>query len=192
MKMIVGLGNPGLRYQHTRHNVGFRVIDHLIQSHGLAEPKKQFEGLVTEWCVSATKSLLVKPQTFMNLSGRCVRRFVDFYKIEIGDILVVSDDLDLKLGQVRLRASGSSGGQRGLRDIIQHLGSESVARLRIGIDRPPELMQAADYVLQDFAGSEKSKFERLLVDVGDGLQVWIRDGVVPAMNRLNQARNYSS
>lgn len=189
MKLIVGLGNPGQRYERTRHNVGFAVIKRLVESNSLPEPRKQFEGIYTEWILGGTKSLLVMPQTFMNLSGQCVRRFVDFYKIEVQDVLIIADDLDLKVGQLRLRSSGSSGGQKGLQSVIQHLGSDQVARLRIGIGRPTSPQQAADYVLQEMTLDEQCEFKILVDEAIDGVDVWIRDGIVAAMNRVNRPRN---
>lgn len=188
MKIIAGLGNPGIRYENTRHNVGFMAVRRLIARHRLAEPKKQFDGLVTEWILGSSKSLLILPQTYMNLSGQCVRRYVDFYKISLEDVLVVVDDLDLKFGQLRLRPSGSSGGQKGLQSLIQHLATDQFARLRIGIGRPDGRMNAADYVLQEFSSDEKVELNFVLDDTSDGLETWVRSGIVPAMNLVNQSK----
>jgi len=185
MKLIVGLGNPGVHYQHTRHNVGFLAIEALIQKYQLCASGGQFNGLVTEWAVGLEKVLLVRPQTFMNLSGYCVRRFVDFYKILLQDVVVVVDDVDLKFGQVRMRERGSSGGQKGLQSLIEHLGTNEFTRLKIGIGRPSNCAQVADYVLRNFDPREQVQLPSLLDWVVAGLEVWSRDGAVSAMNRLN-------
>ncbi len=189
MKLIAGLGNPGSRYEKTRHNVGFMAIKRLSEKYSLNPPKRQFEGLATEWIFGCEKTVLVMPQTFMNLSGQCVRKFVDFYKIPLDCVLVIADDLDLKFGQLRMRASGSSGGQKGLQSIISHLGTEEFARLKIGIGRPDARMQAADYVLQEFSPEEQVEIQFLLNDICDGMDRWVREGVIPAMNLVNQPKN---
>lgn len=185
MKLIVGLGNPGSRYEDTRHNVGFLAIKCVIRRFGLMQPRNQHNGLVTEWAVEDKKVLLGLPQTFMNLSGQFVRKLIDFYKIPLGNVLVIVDDLDLKFGQIRMRERGSSGGQKGLQSIIQHLGTDQFARLRIGIGRPPTSVQAADYVLQSFGPSEQVELNLLLEELVGGIEIWVRDGVNSAMNCLN-------
>lgn len=185
MKLIVGLGNPGVQYQHTRHNVGFLAIQGVIEKYQLGTPGWQFNGLVAEWTVGLEKVLLVRPQTFMNLSGRCVRKFVDFYKIPLQSVVAIVDDLDLKFGQIRMRERGSSGGQKGLQSLIEHLGTDEITRLKIGVGRPSNCARVADYVLQDFDSREQAQLPLLLDWVVAGLEVWVRDGAVSAMNRLN-------
>src|SRR5688500_14568131 len=133
MKLIVGLGNPGSKYEGTRHNVGFQVIDRLVRESTAAGPRSKFDGEIWEGALEGEKSLLVKPQTFMNRSGGSVRKAIDFYQIPPGDVLVVCDDFNLPLGQLRIRGSGSDGGQNGLADVIRCLGTLDVPRLRIGI-----------------------------------------------------------
>src|SRR5262245_30306771 len=138
MKVIVGLGNPGERYAGTRHNAGFMVVDTLAQGPNVGRFQRRFDGEVAEWQEGEHKVLLVKPQTFMNLSGRCVRQALDSYQLTPAELLVVCDDINLSLGQLRARRSGSAGGHNGLKDIQSHLGTADYARLRIGIGLPEE------------------------------------------------------
>ena len=185
MKVIVGLGNPGDRYARTRHNIGYEVIDELVRRHLLSKPRLKFEAETWEFDLGAERHWLLKPLTFMNNSGRTVRQCVDFFQLPTSELLVISDDLNLPLGQLRLRASGSDGGQKGLRDIRQQLGSETYARLRIGIGQPPGQMDSADFVLSRFAKSELSVIEHAVVAAADGVELWSRSGVGAAMNRIN-------
>src|ERR1700704_1542716 len=136
MKLLVGLGNPGKKYEGTRHNVGFEVGAELAYRHGASKPKVKFEAEIAELAVAGQKLLLVAPQTFMNASGRSVRQLVDFFHVDVNDLLVVCDDINLRLGQLRIRRVGSSGGQKGLENIIQHMGTQAVPRLRIGVGGP--------------------------------------------------------
>src|SRR5262249_45616357 len=138
MKVVVGLGNPGTKYAGTRHNIGFMVIDYLAEGPGAGRFQSRFQGQVAELMEEGEKILLVKPETFMNLSGRCVREVLDFYQVPVENLLVVCDDINLPLGKLRVRARGSDGGQKGLRDIQNHLGTAEYARLRVGIDAPGE------------------------------------------------------
>src|SRR5438552_1736530 len=148
--LIVGLGNPGREYEKTRHNVGFRFVDALAAAHGMTFSKKQSKALVADGTIGDHKVLLAKPQTYMNLSGEAVRGLMDFYKIPLSNLLVVSDDLDIPAGTLRIREKGGAGGQKGLKSIIEHLGTPEFARMRVGIGRPPGRMDPAAYVLQDF------------------------------------------
>src|SRR5258708_5030069 len=146
MKLVVGLGNPGARYDGTRHNVGFDVIDYLATGRGVGSFRSKFQAGVDEWNDDGRQVLLVKPETFMNLSGRRVREAAAFYKVELADLFVVCDDINLPLGKLRVRAKGSHGGHNGLRDIQQQLGTDEYGRLRIGVDAPrPD--EAGDHVL---------------------------------------------
>ena len=138
MKLVVGLGNPGKRYDGTRHNVGFAVIDTLAAAPGVGKSQARFDAEVAEWFEDGEKVLLMMPQTFMNLSGRSVRQAVDFYQLEHEHVLVVCDDMSLPLGKLRFRARGTHGGHNGLRDIQSHLGTTEYSRLRIGVDSPRE------------------------------------------------------
>ena len=150
MKLVVGLGNPGRRYQQTRHNIGWAVLAELARKFAAGPAKRRFQGEVVEADLEGQKALLLTPWTYMNLSGASVLAARDFYKIPNEDMLVVCDDLNLPVAKLRFRAAGSSGGQKGLEDIIRRLGSEEFARLRIGIGSPPEGWDWADYVLGKF------------------------------------------
>ena len=185
MKVIVGLGNPGDRYARTRHNVGYEVIDELVRRHLLSKPRLKFEAETWEFDLGSERHWLLKPLTFMNNSGRTVRQCVDFFQLPTSELLVICDDLNLPLGQLRLRASGSDGGQKGLRDIRQQLGTEAYARLRIGIGQPPGQMDSADFVLSRFAKSELPEIEHSVVVAADGVELWSRSGIAAAMNRIN-------
>ncbi|HET6327826.1 MAG TPA: aminoacyl-tRNA hydrolase [Planctomycetaceae bacterium] len=187
MKIVVGLGNPGPKYDRTRHNVGYRVIDELSPRLGAGKPRVRFDATLAEGNLSGEKILLTTPQTYMNESGRSVRQLVDFYNLQLSDLLVVCDDFNLELARLRMRASGSAGGQKGLADIIRKLATEEFARLRVGIGRPPGQMDAADFVLSKFKRGEEPTMEDAVVRAAEGVELWIRSGVGPAMNRINGA-----
>jgi PTH1 family peptidyl-tRNA hydrolase len=183
--LIVGLGNPGKDYEKTRHNIGFRCVDAIAEKHGLSFAKKQARALVAEGSVGDMRLLLVKPQTFMNLSGQAVRGLADFYKIPTDHILVISDDMDIPLGTLRIRLKGSAGGQKGLKSIMDHLGTPEVYRLRVGIGRPPGRMDPADYVLQDFGKDEQILLVETLDRVVKAVGTWLQHGITAMMNRHN-------
>jgi PTH1 family peptidyl-tRNA hydrolase len=185
MKVLVGLGNPGKKYEGTRHNVGWLVIGELAVRHGAARPKVRFEAEVAEISVAGQKLVLVAPQTYMNASGRSVRQVVDFYQIVPSDVLIVCDDINLPLAKLRLRRSGSSGGQKGLENVIQQLGTQDVARLRIGVDKPPDGRDSADYVLDRFGKTELREIEAAVRTAADAVETWVAEGVDNAMNRFN-------
>ena len=184
MKVLVGLGNPGKKYAGTRHNVGFDVVAELARRHAAPKPKLRFEAEISEIMLAAERVLLAAPQTFMNASGRAVRQLVDFYQVPKAEVMVVCDDINLPLAKLRIRKSGSSGGQKGLENIIQHLGSD-VARLRIGIGQPPEHLDSADYVLDRFSKSELREVEPAVGAAADAVETWVREGIDQAMNRFN-------
>lgn len=160
MKLIVGLGNPGKEYENTRHNIGYIFIDSLADKLGISIDKKKFNGLYTEAVINNKKVLLVKPLSYMNLSGEVVEKFVNFYKIDINDILIINDDLDLDVGRVRLRLRGSSGGHNGLKNIALHLKTEDFKRLKIGISNN-KLIDTKDYVLGKFTKEDKEIINNL-------------------------------
>lgn len=180
MKVVVGLGNPGKRYDRTRHNVGFAVIDLVAAG---ARFQKRFQAEVGEIFEGDHKVLLVKPQTFMNLSGRCVREVIEFYQVDLGDLLVVCDDINLPLGKLRFRARGTHGGHNGLRDIQNHLGSTEYSRLRIGVDSPDE--GAVDHVLGRFRPGEAPAIDEALADGMEAVICWVRNGIEKSMNQYN-------
>jgi len=187
MKLIVGLGNPGRKYVGTRHNVGFDVVAELSRRGSAPAPRKAFESELAEIAIGDERVLLAAPQTFMNLSGRAVRQILDFYKLGLADLLVICDDLNLPMGRLRLRKNGSAGGQKGLRNIIEHAGTEEFARLRIGIDRPPERMDATAYVLQKFTASERDAMSDAVAAAAAAAELWATQGPDAAMNRVNAA-----
>jgi PTH1 family peptidyl-tRNA hydrolase len=182
---IVGLGNPGKEYDSTRHNVGFRVVNELARRYGLTFGKKERKAIAATGVLHDKKVILAKPQTYMNLSGEAVRSLVDFYKVELPNILVVCDDLDIPLGTVRLRKSGSAGGQNGIKSVIQHLGTQDFSRLRFGIGRPPGKMQAKDYVLSGFLGDDAILATQVVDRAADAVETWLKEGIEIAMTRHN-------
>jgi PTH1 family peptidyl-tRNA hydrolase len=184
LKLVVGLGNPGKKYHGTRHNVGFAVVDALAESPRAGRPQERFDAEVVEVVEDAGKVLLVKPLTFMNLSGRCVRQIVDFYQLPLEELLVVCDDINLPLGKLRARARGTHGGHNGLRDIQNHLGTTEYARLRIGVDAPAE-NETVDHVLGRFRPSEKAVIEEALQKAVQAVDVWLNKGIATCMNQYN-------
>lgn len=184
MKIVVGLGNPGKRYAGTRHNVGFAVVDLLAESSHACRFQSRFQADVAELVEDDQKTLLVKPQTFMNLSGQCVRSAVDFYQLPLEDLLVVCDDVNLPLGKLRFRARGTHGGHNGLRDVQNHLGTTVYSRLRIGVGAAPE-EGMVDYVLGKFRPSEREPMEEALQLAGQAVAFWIREGTEKSMNQYN-------
>lgn len=184
MKIIVGLGNPGEKYFKTRHNVGFMVIDHFSLQLEMGSAQKKFHSLFYKKSVAQEELVLIKPQTFMNLSGSAVKEVVDMYKVSLQDIMVVCDDLDLPFGKLRVRRSGGSGGHRGVESLIACLGSGDFSRLRVGIGRPVA-GDAGDYVLSRFSGEEYPVVNETLDKACLALKVWISDGVEVCMNTFN-------
>jgi PTH1 family peptidyl-tRNA hydrolase len=185
MKVVVGLGNPGPKYQGTRHNIGYAVIDYLAAGPGVGSFRSRFEAQVANMPEGDEQILLVKPETFMNLSGRAVRQVMDFFKLEIKDLLIVCDDIALPVGKLRVRAKGSDGGQKGLRNIQEQLGTADYARLRIGVGSPSEHEDAADYVLSRFASGERAVIEDAIALAARGVLFWIRKGTEACMNQVN-------
>ena len=185
MKLVVGLGNPGRRYQDTRHNVGYVILAELARRHGTPPPKAKFHGEVVEAGLGGHKALLLSPTTFMNRSGTSVQEAVGFFKLPSENLLVLCDDLNLPVGKLRIRPSGSSGGQKGLDDIIARLGTEEFARLRVGIGTAPEHWDWADYVLSKFTTEELPKMELAVVRAADAVEAWAREGVESCMNQYN-------
>ena len=185
MKLVVGLGNPGRKYEDTRHNVGFRVAAELVRRHGQGRPKQSFQGEIVEVRLAGEKALVLCPHTLMNLSGGSVLEARDFYKIAAEELLVVSDDLNLPLAKLRFRPSGSSGGQKGLADIIRRLGTEQVPRLRVGIGGPPAGRDGADFVLGKYTKAERPEIDVAVMQAADAVEAWAHEGLAVAMNRYN-------
>ncbi len=184
MKLIVGLGNPGPKYTGTRHNVGFDAIDSLAKAPGTSAFRERFEALVAERQEGGQAVLLVKPLTFMNLSGRAVRAALDFYKLSVEQLLVVCDDFNLPLGKLRVRAKGSHGGQNGLRNIQDQLGTDGYARLRIGVGQPG-VGEAVDFVLSRFKPAERAAANDAVAKAVQAAAVWATSGIEECMNRFN-------
>ncbi len=187
LKLIVGLGNPGVAYAANRHNIGFQSVDRLAEAHGLRFDKLQHKARVAIGTLVDHHTVLAKPLTYMNLSGQAVVPLLRFYKVSLPDLLVLYDDLDLPLGTIRLRPSGGSGGHKGMQSIIEQLGSEDFPRLRIGIGRPPSGWDPADYVLSNFTPAEQSLLPGLYERIVAAAETWLREGITVAMNRFNVA-----
>jgi len=183
MKIVVGLGNPGRRYAGTRHNVGYAVVNALASGPGGASFQNRFQAEVAELNENGEKILLVKPETFMNLSGRCVRQAVDFYQLPLEELLVVCDDINLPLGKLRFRARGTHGGHNGLRDIQSHLGTTVYPRLRIGVGAPAE--EVIDHVLGRFRPSERPVIDEALATAVQAVLFWVKNGIAESMNQYN-------
>ena len=184
MKLIAGLGNPGSKYDDTRHNVGFRVVDALAERFGEKVRRKKFNALTEEVHAEDTKLLLMKPQDYMNRSGHAIATAAGFYKLGPADVLVVTDDMALNVGRLRIRAKGSAGGHNGLKDIIARFGSDDFARLRVGVGDSGR-MDAADYVLSRFSAEERAIVDNAVQTAVDAICCWLRDGVDIAMTRYN-------
>jgi PTH1 family peptidyl-tRNA hydrolase len=185
MKIIIGLGNPGVEYLKTRHNIGFAAMDRLVKDLNIGFRAK-FQGLVAEGQIAGERLLFLKPQTFMNLSGRSVREVVTFYKLSGEDLLVLHDDIDLPLGKIRLRNHGGPGGHKGIRSIIEELGTETFWRLKIGVNRPPEQWDTASYVLAPFSSEELQDLDEILDRVEKAVTLWAGGNHNKAMNLYNK------
>ncbi|MCB8816769.1 aminoacyl-tRNA hydrolase [Desulfosporosinus shakirovi] len=181
MKVIVGLGNPGSQYEETRHNIGFLLVDLLAEVHKL-QFRAKFQGLLAEANIEGERLFLLKPQTFMNLSGRSVSELIHFYKIAQEDVLIVQDDMDLPLGKIRLRDQGSAGGHNGIKSIQAELGSEKLWRLKLGIGRPPKEWDPARYVLAPFVEDEYALLDDVLGRAEKVSYLWINGEPERAMN----------
>lgn len=185
MHVVVGLGNPGSRFSSTRHNVGFMALDHLAKKLDVSFRGK-FQAEIGEALIAGDKALLVKPQTFMNLSGRSVREVLNWYKLTPENLIVIYDDMDLPLGKIRLRPQGGAGGHNGIKSIIGELGTESFNRVKIGIGRPPEGWDPADYVLSDLRSNDVRDLAEVLVMVEGAVNSIISEGINRAMNSYNR------
>jgi len=185
MKLVVGLGNPGGKYEGTRHNVGFRVADELCGRHGIDVSRAAFSGLAGKGVIGSEPVLVLKPGTFMNLSGRAVREAMTFYKLELPDLLVVSDDMALPLGRLRLRKGGSAGGHNGLASAIAELGSDAFSRLRIGIEQVSG-ERMVGHVLSPFSRQEEEVIGPAVAKAADAVECWLANGIDAAMNRYNK------
>jgi PTH1 family peptidyl-tRNA hydrolase len=186
MRWIVGLGNPGKNYQNNRHNVGFMCVDRIAHNHGIVVAQAKFKALIGEGMIGKEKVALIKPQTYMNLSGEAIRAFLDYTKSSIDEGIVIYDDLDTPLGQVRLRYQGSPGGHNGIKSIIQHLGTPIFNRVRIGISRPAPGYDIADYVLANFTKSEAESLTQVLDRTVEAVEFALEQPFDKVMAKFNQ------
>jgi PTH1 family peptidyl-tRNA hydrolase len=192
--LVVGLGNPGREYSTTRHNAGFMVVDELARRFGASIEQEKWQAHSVQLVLWGNKICLLKPDTFMNLSGKAVARYVDFYKVSPEQILVVHDDLDMDPGRVKLVAGGGTGGHNGIRSLVQYLGTKDFLRLKLGIGRPGKLnlysgMPVEKYVLAPFAPDEKILMEQRVDVIEKGLEYLVREGIAKAMNLLNTVKS---
>lgn len=185
MKMVIGLGNPGKQYENTRHNIGFQVIDELANQLGAPSMQSKFNGMYTVIHRPEGKVILVKPLTFMNLSGECVRPLMDYYDIDVEDILVLYDDLDFPPGELKLRQKGSAGGHNGMKSLIAHLGTDQFKRVRLGIGRPTNGMKIADYVLSNFSKEESPAIQDMVGKSADACVDYFQMSFLEVMNKYN-------
>lgn len=185
MKLIAGLGNIGNKYTFTRHNVGFMLLDSIAINAGLSfRENSKLKSLIATFKNNGEDYILIKPTTFMNLSGEAVRAVADYYKIQLSDILIVFDDLSLDIGKIRFRANGSDGGHNGIKSVIQHLGSKDVARLKIGIGPQPNIPSEV-FVLQNFSKEELEMLKTTLIKAKDGIACYFTQGMAEAQNKFN-------
>ncbi len=185
MKLIVGLGNPGRKYAGTRHNIGWEVLAELARRCRGGSPRERFQGEMRDVDIGGQKVLLLCPLTYMNCSGASVQPARDFHKIDNQDLIVVCDDFNLPLARLRFRARGSAGGQKGLQDIIQRLGTDEFPRLRMGIGTPPPQWDPADFVLSKFTGEERKAIDAAISVAVQALQDWVSQGIEFCMNQYN-------
>lgn len=185
MKMIIGLGNPGKQYEKTRHNIGFHVIDELVDRLQAPAMQSKFNGMYTVVHRPEGKVMLVKPLTYMNLSGECVRPLMDYYDVAVEDIVVIYDDLDFSPGEIRLRQKGSAGGHNGMKSLIAHFGTDQFKRIRMGIGRPIGGMKVSDYVLSTFSKEESPLIEETVKKSADACEEWLKVPFLEVMNKYN-------
>lgn len=188
MFLIVGLGNPGVEYAATRHNIGFDMITYLSDKYNIPVNSREGKALVGKGILAGEKVMLSQPQTYMNLSGESVRALMDYYKIDIEDLLVIYDDISLDVGQIRMRGKGSAGGHNGIKSIIQHTGTQEFARIKIGVGQKPEGGDLVKHVLGRFSREEDGMFRDVFALAEEGLLAWLQEDMKSAMNKVNGRR----
>ena len=186
MKVIVGLGNKGLKYTKTRHNIGFEVVQLLADRNQIEINSRKFKGLVGQGFIEGVKVILVKPLTYMNLSGECVREVLDFYKVEDEDLIIIQDDISLDLGALRIRSKGSAGGQNGIKNIINHLGHNEFLRFKVGVGPQPVGKKAEHFVLEPFAKKQKEDVINAIEHTAKGIEAYLKYGLDYTMNNYNK------
>lgn len=187
MYLIVGLGNPGMKYDATKHNMGFKVIDELVEEYRIPSSGLSLKGMYGKGMIGAEKVILVKPMTYMNNSGECVRAFVDYYKVDPEeDLIVIYDDITLEPGSIRVRKKGSAGGHNGIKSIIAHLGTEKFKRIRVGVGEKPKNWDLADFVLAPFKPEEKDAAQEGIRKAAKAAAVILSEGADAAMNQYNK------
>ncbi|MFW6035373.1 MAG: aminoacyl-tRNA hydrolase [Halothermotrichaceae bacterium] len=186
MYLITGLGNPGRKYENTRHNVGFKAIYSLAEKYNIKKTSRKFKAITARTRIAGQKVIMVQPQTYMNNSGESVKLVKDYYDIPIDKIIIIYDDMDLSLGQIRIKKKGSAGGHNGLKNIIKMLGSNKIPRIRIGIGRPEnKYIDVVDYVLSRFSGDENKEVEQAINKVTNAVEEILDNGFNVAMNKFN-------
>jgi PTH1 family peptidyl-tRNA hydrolase len=191
VKIIVGLGNPGIQYRMSRHNIGFQVVDRLAKINHIAIRTKRFKSLYGTGWIEFQQVVLAKPMTFMNLSGEAVKKATDFFHSKMEDLIVVHDDLDLPFGRLRFKGRGGDGGHQGVRSIMERMGGNNFLRLKVGIGRPPQGMDSADYVLDVFDRIEQSHLDQILSQAAESLKVTVLEGLEKAMNQFQKKSPFS-
>lgn len=186
MKLIVGLGNPGKQYEKTRHNIGFEVIDKLSERLSIPLDQAKFKGLYGIGHSHGEKVLLLKPLTYMNLSGESIRSIMDYYDIDLEDLIVIYDDMDLPVGKIRLRQKGSAGGHNGVKSTIAHIGSQQFNRIRVGINRPTNGQSITDYVLGKFTKEEMAMIDEVILKCSQACESYLEQPFLQVMNDYNQ------
>ena len=193
MYIIVGLGNPGPKYQNTRHNMGFETVEILADRFSVPTDFLKHKAICGKGMIEGQKVILALPQTFMNLSGESVRELTDYYKIDISsELIVIYDDIDLDPGMVRIRKSGSAGGHNGMKNIVQHLGTTEFMRVRVGVGAKPKGYDLADYVLGHFTEAEREEINKGLLLAAEGVRTILTDGIDAAMNKVNSQKKKES
>ena len=186
MFLIIGLGNPGKEYANTKHNIGFITIDYLEEKHNLKVNKIKHKALVGEGFISGEKVMLIKPQTYMNLSGQSVREAVDYYKVNVENVVVIYDDIDIPMGSLRIRKKGSAGTHNGMRSIIQQLGDDNFPRIRIGIGADRGHTPLTNYVTSGFKGKDEIRLmEKAVINAASAIETLLSDGLDAAMQKHN-------
>jgi PTH1 family peptidyl-tRNA hydrolase len=187
VKLVVGLGNPGRKYERTRHNLGFFIVDQIARQNQVAIENHLCDALVGEWWCDAQKTLLVKPQVFMNRSGESVKGLLDHFRLIPDDLVAIHDDLDLEFGRIRIRPGGGAGGHRGVLSIMESLGDRQFYRVRVGIGRPPDGIDPTDFVLQPFTAEERGSLDHVVLRAAEAVVTLLRDGGKKAMEQFNRA-----